>query len=413
MNAIEVYNISKKYVLHHEKPTLLKDLFLRPFRRHETTEEFWALKDISFEVVKGETVGIIGENGAGKSTLLKILTGVTKPTTGTIKANGRIGALLELGAGFHPDLTGRENVYLNGAILGLNSREIDAKFNSIVEFAGISNFIDIPVKTYSSGMVVRLGFAVAVHMEPDILITDEVLAVGDEEFQARCIEKIEQFRRQNKTIVFVTHDTQMVLRICNRAILVVNGGIRSMGVPEEIVNNYRDYLNKKYKEKLQKTISTMSLKGERFGTREAEIASVKLLNAEEESSNFVISGENSTIVIDVIVNNYLSNPILGFHIRGSDGICVYDTNTMWRKMNTGEFYQGDKFRVEYKQKMILIPGTYYLTVAIGKEDGISFYDWMTNILTFEVLGDNYSKGHANLSSDIYIERMTVEGNPQR
>jgi len=249
MSIIEVKNISKKYIIGNQKTqynSLRDDLVLaikKPINwvkgARNQKEEFWALKDINFSVEKGEVLGIIGANGAGKSTLLKILSRITPPTEGTIKMKGRVGSLLEVGTGFHPELTGRENIYLNGAILGMKRKEIAKKFNVIVNFAGIEKFLDTPVKHYSSGMHVRLAFSVAAHLEPDVLIVDEVLAVGDAEFQKKCLGKMEEItKKDGRTILFVSHNMAAVQNLCQRALLLDKGNQKNIGPVNEIINKY-------------------------------------------------------------------------------------------------------------------------------------------------------------------------------
>lgn len=238
MNAIEVHNLSKRYWIQHERPMLAKELLLRPFRLGRRPQEFWALRDVSFSVKRRETVGIIGENGAGKSTLLKILTGVTQPTSGSASVCGRVGALLELGAGFHPDLTGRENTYLNGAILGMSRREIDRKFEAIAEFADIGEFMDSPVRRYSSGMFVRLGFSVAIHLDPEVLAIDEVLAVGDSVFQQKCLLKMRDLSQQGTTCIFVSHNMHHVGILAHRCIYVRSGTILYDGDTAAAIGRY-------------------------------------------------------------------------------------------------------------------------------------------------------------------------------
>lgn len=237
MKVIDIKNAAKKYKIYHERPMLVKSLFTS-LARGKKIEEFWALKNVNIEVNKGEAAGIIGDNGAGKSTMLKILSGVTMPTQGTVRVAGRIAGLLELGAGFHPDLTGRENVFLNGSILGLTKKEIEAKFDSIVEYAGIKDFIDTPLRNYSSGMFVRLGFAVAIHVNPEILLVDEVLAVGDQSFQAKCLKTIENFLEDGNTLVFVSHDLNIIRHICTRVVLLEKGQVVLEGEPSKVISRY-------------------------------------------------------------------------------------------------------------------------------------------------------------------------------
>jgi len=241
---IKLENVSKRFSLHHERPRSFQEAIISLFhRRGNWREDFWALRDITLEVYPGECLGIIGQNGSGKSTLLKLITRILEPTHGTIAIRGKVSALIELGAGFHPDLTGRENIYLNGSILGLGKREMDRQFDDIVAFSGLERFLDIPLKHYSAGMYARLGFAVAIHMDPDILITDEVLAVGDEEFRQKCLDQFWSFKRQQKTILMVSHDLQSIQRLCHRAIWLDHGLLRAEGEPQKVVSEYLKFVD--------------------------------------------------------------------------------------------------------------------------------------------------------------------------
>ena len=236
--AIHFENVSKRFMLQHERPRSFQEVFVHRFRR-ASKSEFWALRNVSFEVKQGETVGLIGANGSGKSTVLKLTSRIIEPTSGRITVSGRLSALLELGAGFHPDLTGRENIYLNGSILGLSRRDMARKFDDIVAFADLGQFIDMPVRSYSSGMHMRLGFSVAIHVDPEILLVDEVLAVGDQAFQAKCFRKIEELQREGVTIVLVSHDLDEVNRLCDWVMWLANGELKALGPSVEVTARYR------------------------------------------------------------------------------------------------------------------------------------------------------------------------------
>ncbi len=231
--AISLKGVSKKYILHHEKPTLVENIFKRGRK-----EEIWALKNINLEIKKGDKIGIIGDNGAGKTTLLKIITGITAPTTGKLEVNGRIAALIDLEAGFHPELTGEENTYLNGMLLGMSKKEIKKQFQSIVRFSGLGKFIDAPFYTYSSGMRLRLGFSIAIHSNPDILLLDEILAVGDQEFQKKSFEATQSFFKKGKTVVFISHNLPVVSRLCPTAFWLKNGELKMFGKTRKVVRDY-------------------------------------------------------------------------------------------------------------------------------------------------------------------------------
>lgn len=239
--AVEVDNLSKKFRLYHERNQSLKSAIMRG--RTSVHEDFWALKNVSFDVPKGSTFGLVGGNGSGKSTLLKCLAKIYYPNEGKITHNGKMASLLEVGSGFHPELTGRENIYLNGSILGMSKKTIESKFDSIIDFSGVADFIDQPVKNYSSGMYVRLGFSVAIHVDPEILIVDEVLAVGDAEFQAKCLAKFHEFKQMGKTVILVTHSMQLVKDLCDHAAWLQNGDLRKVGNAIETVEAYESSLN--------------------------------------------------------------------------------------------------------------------------------------------------------------------------
>lgn len=236
--AIIIESVSKKFRLYKERNQSIKSAVMR--RRISVHEDFWAVSDVSFEIFEGETFGIIGDNGSGKSTLLKCLAKILFPNSGSITMNGRVAALLEVGSGFHPELSGRENIYLNGSILGMSKKELDSKFDEIVAFSGVGEFIDQPVKNYSSGMYVRLGFAVAINVDPEILLVDEVLAVGDEAFQAKCFKKFEEFKESNKTVVIVSHALSTMAEMCDRLAWMDHGVLKAIGTPDEVIAKYRN-----------------------------------------------------------------------------------------------------------------------------------------------------------------------------
>lgn len=242
-SAVTLDRVSKRFVLHHQKSRSFQEALVNLVHRHNgTKEEFWALRDVSFTVGRGESWGIIGQNGSGKSTILKLITRILEPTSGQISVNGKVSALIELGAGFHPDLTGRENIYLNGSILGISRKDMNRRFDDIVAFSELERFIDTPVRHYSSGMYARLGFSVAVSVEPDILIIDEVLAVGDESFQRKCFDRIEHFQRLGKTIIFVSHSMDVVRSLCDKALYLAQGEVQAQGAIQQVVDRYLDSL---------------------------------------------------------------------------------------------------------------------------------------------------------------------------
>ena len=242
--AITFDGVSKRFILHHQRSRSFQEALVNfVHRRNGSAEQFWALRDVSFKVDGGETFGIIGQNGSGKSTVFKLISRILEPTAGQITVRGKVSALIELGAGFHPDLTGRENIYLNGSILGLNRKQIDSKFEEIVAFSELERFIDTPIKHYSSGMYMRLGFSVAVHVDPDVLVIDEVLSVGDANFQQRCLEVIERFKKEGKTILLVSHDLDLVRRFCDRLMLLSEGQLMAIGKVDKVISRYKELLH--------------------------------------------------------------------------------------------------------------------------------------------------------------------------
>ncbi|MBU4428670.1 MAG: ABC transporter ATP-binding protein, partial [Verrucomicrobia bacterium] len=309
MNAIEVRNLGKSYWLQGSEPQTLVGMLTRGLR-HRQRKLIWALNDVSFDIRQGETIGIIGPNGSGKSSTLGLIAGTTVPTTGTITARGRICSLLELGAGFHSELTGRENIFLNGAILGIPRETIRRRFDAIVDFAGIRDFLDMPVKFYSSGMYVRLGFSIAVEMDPDILLIDEVLAVGDVAFQIKCLARIRDFQRRGKTLVIVSHALETVEKFCNRAFLLHQGRLVAQGEPPEVILTYlKSYMGE------GSAVHTVE-----YGSRDAEIAGVRFLNAAGRESGAFETGKPMTVEIHYQANKRIEQPVFGFAIKTGNGL---------------------------------------------------------------------------------------------
>lgn len=335
-------------------------------------DEFWAVNDVSFEVKRGECIGLIGPNGAGKSTLLKLINGVTLPDQGSIQICGRIGALLELGAGFHPMLTGRENIHLSGAILGLSKEGMAKKFDSIVEFSGLEEFIDTPVKQYSSGMYVRLGFAVAVSSDPDILIIDESMAVGDMVFRKRCLEQIEAFIRAGKTIIVVTHNLQEIEKIAQRMLLLDHGVMRMDGRPDKVIASYMNLLN------------TRILQGEEFisaeGETAIEITEVELRGGDGNPKSYLRSHEELRVVIGFKAHRPILNPVFRVQIFRSDGLFCHGMNTERHGIECGEVRGEGKIVLRYSD-LGLLGGDYWVRVAVlaSQYDELPIHQMATSI----------------------------------
>ena len=393
-NAIIMDGAWKKFRLYHEKNQYLKAAVMRGGRAKY--EDFWALRDVSFEVPHGEAFGIIGSNGSGKSTILKCLAGILAPDRGSVAANGRVAALLELGAGFHPDLSGRENVGLNAAILGMTGWEVDEKFDDIVGFAGLEQFIDTPVKNYSSGMVVRLGFAVAINVEPEILIIDEVLAVGDEEFQQRCFQKIEQFRREGRTIVFVSHGLTQVSQFCHRAMWLDHGEVKMIGPAYEVVSEYTGVAH--HVEQVEESeISDEPLS--RWGTGEVRITRVVMTSDDGREAHTFTSGKPFAVRVDYEIVEPVKELVVGLRITHLHGFNVFGTNTKRRgvKLPTDQRHGTVRFKVD---SLAILEGTFDITIDISDNAEVNPFDHLEKAIRFNVIQTGtYDEGVTRMDGD--------------
>lgn len=372
-SAVVVRDVWKSFRLYHERNQNLKAAILRG--RRARFEEFWALKGVSFEVPTGSTFGVIGSNGSGKSTLLKCLTGILHPERGSVTMDGRVSALLELGAGFHPELTGRENVFLNGAILGLSKKDITARFDDIVEFAGLPDFIDTAVKNYSSGMFVRLGFAVAAHVEPDVLLIDEVLSVGDESFQRKCAEKIEQFRRDGRTIVFVSHGLAQVDQLCETVAWIDKGVLKMVGRAGDVISAYTgdSHRGAKVENEL----------GSRWGSGEAQIVSVQLVGDDGAPLNLATTLEPLTVAVDFTTHRPLQDLVVSARIDTLGGHPVWGTSTRRCGQAIG-LVDGPARAALRIAELPLLEGVYDLTVAVTDHTEMHPFDHWEKRIRFEV-----------------------------
>ena len=422
MNAIELTGVSKIYRRYggRQFSTLKSALLQRSILRDlQPSETFPALTEVSFTVPKGSTYGVIGRNGSGKSTALKLVAGITKPTSGSVRVEGRISALIELGAGFHPEISGRENVFINGIMLGLTKREIHARFDEIVDFAELREFIDAPVKTYSSGMYMRLGFAVAIHVNPDVLLVDEVLAVGDEGFTHKCLDKFAELRRRGKTILLVTHSLNLVERFCDEALWLDAGRALSHGDPKRVVGAYLTKVEEGEAQLLAETTakavedagrdrqegrdgqegherpadptSNMYQATEgRWGSREVEITDVAFLDSGGQPSFVFHSGDQMSIRLKVRAAHPTEDFVFGIGLFNADGVCCYGTNTYLEEMNP-ERLAGEGEATFSVESLDLIEGTYKLDVAVHKRDGFP-YDYHRLLYTFRVKSRTHDVG---------------------
>ena len=406
-------NISKRYQIYRQPVDRLKEALW--FGRRSLHEDFWALRDVSFEVRPGDTMGIVGANGSGKSTLLQILCGIIEPTTGRVSREGRVAALLELGAGFNPEFSGRENVFINGEIMGLSRPEIERAMPSIERFAGIGNFIERPVKTYSSGMYVRLAFSTAIHVEPDILVVDEALAVGDAVFANRCVRKFKELQAAGVTIVFVSHDLGLVKQICNRAIFLSGGEIVEQGDPSTVMNRYVGTVlegQKAFDSESNRIAGAPSgAEGKldfsnRHGDRIAEVIEVELLDAEGRPSRAAAAGDPLCVRVVSKFHAEQPSPMVGMLIRTRNGLDVFGTNTSIENADIGPCAAGDEVAVEFRFECWLTPGEYTLTVATQYAQGYS-HDWLDDVITFHVVDTRSLAGVANLHPTVKCTKAAV------
>lgn len=381
---IHVNDISKVYHLYDSPTDRLKEA-LSPFRK-SYHKDFYALKNIGLHIKDGESVGIIGMNGSGKSTLLKIITGVLTPTTGSIQVNGKISALLELGSGFNPEFTGIENAHFQCSLQGFDKKQTDALMPEILRFADIGSFIHQPVKTYSSGMYVRLAFAVAINVNPDILVVDEALAVGDAYFQSKCIDKIKEFKRQNKTLLFVSHDPGAVKTLCDRAFLLHQGKLVDQGDPDKVYDYYNALLAEKDAHEKGQAPNQAHLR-ERSGNRKMEITKVEIENARGQVTETFVSGEEVAIAIEATAHSDVENPTFGILIRDRLGNDIFGINNYSMEMSVGKIARGEKIRVRYKLPLNLGPNIYNLTVAAHSDHTHvqDSYDWINNAVVFRAV----------------------------
>jgi ABC-2 type transport system ATP-binding protein len=395
--AIEVAGVAKRFRLYHEgRPTSLKERVLRAGRtRHE---DFWALRDIDLEVRRGETMGLLGHNGSGKSTLLKCIAGILRPTSGRVVRRGRTAALLELGAGFHPDLTGRENVYLNGSILGLSRAEIDRRFDAIIEFAELEQFVDNPVKHYSSGMVARLGFAVAVNVEPEILLVDEVLSVGDEAFQRKCIGRIRRLQSEGRTILFVTHAAEQVRNVCNRAAVLDRGELIALGTPGEAVIAFRDSLLRSGIVPAQVELG----EPQKRKTGAVQITGVAI-EYEDPAAGHMLADEPLRVRVSLDAEQAVADPIVSFNVVDQRGTLIYGTNTAVLGLALGDIAGTGAVVFEF-ERVALLEGIYALTIGVHDRDGVEIYDHRQEQDYLEVMNPGHESGVVALKARVRREQ---------
>lgn len=420
-SVIRVSHVTKSYNLYNKPFDRLKETFSILRKKYHT--DFKALNDLSFDVKKGECFGIIGTNGSGKSTILKMITGVLTPSSGNIEVDGKISALLELGAGFNMEYTGIENIYMNGMVLGYSRDEIEKMIPEIEEFAEIGDFINQPVKVYSSGMFARLAFAVAINVNPDILIVDEALSVGDIFFQAKCYKKFDEFKEKGKTILFVTHDMTSVLKYCDRVMLLNKGEFIGIGKPDEMVNVYKKILANSYnpeEEKTENEVIENKVKEERlwksylalnpnpqvYGNGSADIVDFGVFDENMEVTNSVRQGVTTKIVMKVRFNRTVEHPILAWKLKNNKGLEIIGTNTMYEGIDFGTVNAGEVITITFDTVLHLIPNQYLLDLGVTRFNGDKLEVLCRNheITTVDVLSERQNVGFVNPMCNINIER---------
>ena len=392
-NVIEVKDVTKSFKVYLDKGSQLKERLL--FRKRSRYEERKVLRGISFSVKKGEAIGLIGHNGCGKSTTLKLLTRIMYPDSGSIKMQGRVSSLIELGAGFHPDMSGRENIYTNAAIFGLNKKEIDSRIQSIIDFSELKDFIDNPVRTYSSGMYMRLAFSVAINVDADILLIDEILAVGDANFQSKCFNKLREIKSHGTTIVIVSHSLGQIEQICDRSIWIHDGLIKAEGPPKEIDLEYLDYMSRKIQDRNKKSEEAADTEepaenkdGKRWGSGEARIKRIRSFASDGTEQSVFRVGEDIRLTVDYTVKKPVQDAVIGFGIFDMNGVQCYGTNTRIDKLPEMTLTKDGTAEITVKNVQLL-SGEYMIDIAIEQGEGIpvDYYRQAYKIQMLSAYGD--------------------------
>jgi len=403
--VIAVQNVSKLYHLYQHPFDRVLGSFATG-KRHSA--EFWALRDVNLRVEKGEVFAIVGPNGSGKSTLLQIISGILQPTSGRVLRAGRVAALLELGAGFNPEFSGRDNVYLNAEIMGLSRKETDQAFPRIEAFAEIGKFIDRPVKEYSSGMYVRLAFSTAIHVDPEILVVDEALAVGDAIFASRCIHKFDELRQRKVTVLLVSHDLGLVKRLADRAAFMLDGRVVMQGTPKDAVNQYVGYVldrERGGKDDDRNVAEGVAAKSSfRHGDGASRVVDARMSNKIGQVCRAFRPGEAVIIRVRAVFHQAVSNPVVGVLIRNRVGMDVFGTNTRLERMELGDFEPGEVLEVEFEIDCLLARQEYTLTVATQYWNGLS-QDWLDDVLDFRVVDTKDVAGVLNLNTRVRYRKL--------
>lgn len=422
--AISLKNISKCFKRYNRPIDRLKEILLPGKSR---AEEFWALRDMNLEIHQGQTVGIVGQNGSGKSTLLQIIAGTLTPTTGEVVVNGRVSALLELGSGFNPEFTGRQNVFFNGRLLGLSKKEIEEKFDQIASFANIGDFIDQPVTTYSSGMYIRLAFAVAINVDPDILIIDEALSVGDAKFQLKCFLKLKELQEKGITILFVSHDSNLIKRYCQTAVLLNQGQKIIEAVPNTVINRYTKLLfadeedqqileqelklshNDELYSNLQDAAYQYQPREYRYGNGRGEIQAIHIANSQGKETFTFASCEQMVARLTILVQDFVAKPLVAMTLKDAKGEDIYITNTYYQNIEIPELTPGTLFNISFTQELLVCPGDYFISFGFISLDGSQVIpvDRRYDAIHLKVIraSTDLSQGVVNLQSKIDVDLL--------
>jgi len=385
--VISFSHVNKRFTFSKEKPQSLLETIISIFSRRSRhpKQDLWAVRDLSFDVYPGQALGIIGRNGSGKSTVLKLIARILRPTSGQVMVRGRISALLELGAGFHPDLTGRENIALNASVLGLTEEDVERNFDAIVKFSELGEFIDMPVKHYSSGMYMRLGFSVAIHVDPTVLIVDEILAVGDQAFQMKCIDRIHEMKRQGVTIIIISHNLGIIRRLCSHIIWLEHGEMRASGPAEEIASQYKEFSNQSVSQQLSLESQESSFR--RWGNLEIELTAVRILNADGQEQSVFQTGDEMTIEMAYLAHQPIREPEFGLAIFRQDGLNISGPNTQMDGVEIGVVEGTGLIRYRIIN-LPLLPARYQVTAAIHDSRLMQAYDYHDLAYPFRVvIGD--------------------------
>ncbi len=395
--AIRLQKVSKRFAFTPDSPqSVLESLISLASRRRQRAQDLWAVRDVSFTVQPGQCVGLIGRNGSGKSSLLKLIARILQPTSGQIEVRGRISALLELGAGFHQDLTGRENIFLNASVLGLSRQETEALFDDIVAFSELGGFIDMPVKHYSSGMYMRLGFSVAIHVRPDILIVDEILAVGDQTFQAKCIDRIMEMKREGVTILFISHDLSTIGKLCNEVIWLDGGRVCAIGPTDHILSQYRDFLFQRVGQ--QASVENEAGGYRLWGTRQIEITGVRLLNEDGDEATIYHTGDSLRVEVAYTAHEPIAAPEFGLALYRHDGLHLTGPNTRVGGLEMG-LVEGSGVVGYTIARLPFLPGRYQLSVAIHDSERPLAYDFHEEAYAFRVVEGGTTQSEGLLALD--------------